>query len=1141
MRKLLLLVWCAALCCGLLRVGFAVETAKFFGEATVSPLVKAPVIDGVISPGEWDGAVRTTGFQTLFPMTEYPNTGLDARMGTTYVGFTNDKIYLAMVSEYPPDGKDHSSGTNRDGDRVFDESIEIWLDPNRANRASAEGDLRFYQMNFNTQGGIYDISFDPKTGPNTGWNGNWDMKNTVDQVKHTWTVELSLPLADLGWKPGSSIGKSMGVLVSRNYKGPWNQVTWFPVRGAFIDWFRYPVITILKDTPSVQITGLGDKVHAGDLQLRATVKNPGPAQQAKVKLHLTSSDMPELNEEKLLDLPAGGTAAYAIDLPPGRLHEAAQHDLWFTVTSADEKTLYMKYEMPWTKAPEKKWVYRIGPDPDAAVRFAYYPSYKFVRVFVNPRELGPEFDAVRAAQVTITGPAGKSVLDTTMTWKDDPRQQPFTVGDLPDGQYTLTVNIAGWKTAFVRTFTRKHFAWEGNTLGITDQVLPPFTPVKVQGKKLTVVGRQYAVNGLGLWEQARSLDRDLLAAPMALVADGKETLRGKGSFTTTKPNLAVYEGKAATTAVTVASKCTTEVDGCMKVELTLAPGTKPSELKSLWLDIPLKDQEVPLWHVSTTTLRINPSGSTPPGQGEVWDSRQFPDGNWYGNFKCYLWLGAEERGLCWFADNDKGWVLNVNEKNPDLSTPAQQFIRKDGVLTLRVNLVQKPITLTEPRTIVFGVMASPGKPMASDWRRRGITDTSLFNMGYATPASYCAKEPWGNDFSIADWSYHQRIGKAGPSQPEIEAWKTRNFPADMDPKFRADMIQLALGPFLSNFRPNMKYMKMYFEEYHTNAQVQPESHVFMSEWSGGWYGPLLDHATVQEHKMYGIGVSGIVPSYRDFACWYAAEWVKRGIGCYFDNAFPSRAYDPLTTSAYPLPNGQVQPSAGMWARREYMKRIWTIHQTLAPPDALPAMMIHMTNTHIIPYMTWNMENLDLEWKFGPEPQQSKFPADFLRAESLGRQSGNVPFVLDAIQETKTQAEYNAVERTRFGTMMVHEIRYQIPGPGNTGLFKVLTDFGYGTDNCQVYNYWQTAYPVKASDPLAKSLLLKNGKDLLLLICTWNPKAADVTFTLDTKALGVTPTVAFNEEKPAEPFTYTVKTPSVTLPLDGYGVRIVHLQ
>jgi len=1131
-----------SLLAGVCTAGGAGETPAIGGVATVAPFKKPPAIDGKMEPGEWDGAVCVPGFQNIGGRGE-----LDARTGKSCFGFTDDALFLAVVSGMPPDGKLHAGQTNRDSDVIWDEGIEIWLDPNRANRKSAQGDLTFYQLIANPIGTIYDVAFDPKKGPNTGWNGNWEFKNSVDHTTHVWTAELSLPWSDFGWKKGEVVGKSIGVLIARNYKMPWAQATWFPVRGAFVDWYRYAEIQLTRDAPSVQVTSLGEKVHAGELRLKATITNPGPARQAKVKLAIKTSDMPELNDEKTLDLPAAGAANYSYDVPSGRLHETAQHTLSLVVASPDlregeapaepSKQTYLRYALPWSQAPARKWDYRLGPDPDAAVRFAYYPSYKFVRVLVDTRELGKEAEAIRTAKAVIRGPGDKEFLNQALTWEKPPATQEFPVGDLPDGDYTLTVALDGWKEPFVRSFTRTHFPWEGNKLGVTDDVLPPFEPIQVKGRRVGVVLRQHAVGGLGLWDQVTSLGRELLADPMELVVDGGRALSGRGRFVESKPNAVVYEGKAEHPAVTVTTRCTTEYDGCMRVELTLAPGTARRELKSLWLDIPLRDREMPLWHVTSTSLRVNPAGNTPASDGVVWDSAKFPDGNWYGNFKCYLWLGGVERGLCWFADNDAGWVLSTDAQGVP-NAPCQQLIRRRGVLTLRVNLVQKPITLTEPRTIVFGLMASPAKPMKPNWRRIGLTDESRFNMCYCAPATYCAKTPWGGDFSIADWAYQRRIGRPGPDKALIEAWKERHFPRDMDPKFRESSVNLALGPFLGSFGPNQKYYKMYFEEFHTAAQVHPESHVFQSEWSGAWHGKLLDRATKEEHRMWGIGVGNIVPSYRDFACHYAAEWVKRGIGCYFDNAFPIRAYDLRTTNAYKLPDGRVQPSAGMWARRDYLRRVWVIHQTMAPKDATPIMMIHMTNTHILPYMVWNEENLDHEWKFGPEPQQASFPHDLLRAESCGRQTGNVPYVIAAVQDAKSKDQEAFAHRTRFGAMFVHEIRWF---GASEPLTKLATDFGYGQDDCQVWNYWDENYPVEANDPEAKSLLLKRGADLLLIVATWNPKPAEVRFALDSRALKTRPTAVLNEEKKEETFRMDARRATFTVPLEGYGVRILRIR
>ncbi len=104
----------------------------------------------------------------------------------------------------------------------------------------------------------------------------------------------------------------------------------------------------------------------------------------------------------------------------------------------------------------------------------------------------------------------------------------------------------------------------------------------------------------------------------------------------------------------------------------------------------------------------------------------------------------------------------------------------------------------------------------------------------------------------------------------------------------------------------------------------------------------------------------------------------------------------MTSDAYRLPDGRMQPSSGLWAHRDYLRRIWVLHRTVADPRMPVLQMIHMTNTQILPYMVWNEANLDLEWKDGAEPVQWKYGADLMRAHSLGRQTGNIPLALGNI-------------------------------------------------------------------------------------------------------------------------------------------------
>ena len=1115
--------------------------------ATVSLFKTPPTIDGRIEDGEWDGAVATTGFQTL------RKDLLEARGGRSYCGYGKKRLYLAMVSELPPDGELVANKTARDSRTVFDDSVEIWLDPYEGD----SGGGTYFQFIGNSRGAILDKKFDEEKGaPDAGWNADWEFANHIDPERGVWTAEVSIPFEDLGWE-GSPVGRSIGVLLARQFKRSWGSVTWFPHQGAFVTWPEYPRIRLTPNDPSVQILSLGENVHRGELELEAKVHNPGPRREAKVKLDITSTDMPALSDEKTLTLPEKGSKTYTFRVSEGRLHETAKHTMKLRVSSAEGGRDYLVYGLKWTKAPDKAWNVRVGPNPEAACRLAYYPSYGLIRLRMDTGELEEEAQKITSAAVSVTGPDGEALLDERMEWEESPSEGTFEIGELPDGKYVTRIILKGngYERTFERTFRRTHFVWENNRLGITDRVYPPFRPIEVKDREVAVVMRRYGIGGLGLWNsvQARGNEspfRELLAAPISLKINGDQTLGGTGKFTRTEDHEVIYEGRAEHPGATVTTRTTTEYDGCMKVELTLSPpdtrhatpDTQQTPLDTLSLEIPLKNEVAPLFHACTTHIRRNPAGRAPAGTGRVWDGRDFPNGEWYGNFHPYLWLGAEERGLCWFADNDRGWVLNVDPDEPSNSTPGQELIREDGVLTLRVNLVQKPVTLEEPRTIVFGLMASPGKPMPEGWRRHtfgqripGTRDIGWMGSTYWGCAESMAETyPLNRDFSILSKMQEVRLnGSMAGSDEFLRAWSQRHLTGDWPESGRKlytkEKSRKLAEISLRTVRHQPDFYSVYWEEFKNVSRNHPETQVFGNEWSG----------------RYRIGgIASLAPSYLDFQAWYGAEFIRRGIGLYWDNTFPRQAHDPITTDAYRLPNGRIRASANMWRRREYFKRLWVLHQQLAPAETKPIMMFHMTNSHLLPTMTFGQTNLDLEWFYGPRPAQSKYPADMLRTQTLGLQTGNIPLVLARVAGSigqwrkLTEEQQHVGSRTKIGVMAVHEVRAgSRHGPSND-LLKRMYEFGYGRPGCEVYNYWQEDPPVRVSDQQCKWLLLQRDGRLMLLLCTWNENEADLDVTIDTRALGVDVSRAVNVETDE-----TAKAAGGDFPLTmpGYGVRLFLLE
>jgi hypothetical protein len=195
------------------------------------------------------------------------------------------------------------------------------------------------------------------------------------------------------------------------------------------------------------------------------------------------------------------------------------------------------------------------------------------------------------------------------------------------------------------------------------------------------------------------------------------------------------------------------------VPLDLLPGAKPEQIQRMWLEIPLKDQEAPLFHYCAFEgMRRNYAGATPRG-GKItwtrqpydsvpatWEGGTYPpiwkaepgsdDGviwtcrdtyPWYRvidtDFVPYIFLGGGERGLAFFGANDKGYLLDPNGT-------VQTIERRGGTLFLRVDLVNKPSAITRARHLVFGLQAAPTRPSSDAMR----ASTRLFDTWPATGA-----------------------------------------------------------------------------------------------------------------------------------------------------------------------------------------------------------------------------------------------------------------------------------------------------------------------------------------------------------------------------------------------------------------------
>jgi len=256
--------------------------------------------------------------------------------------------------------------------------------------------------------------------------------------------------------------------------------------------------------------------------------------------------------------------------------------------------------------------------------------------------------------------------------------------------------------------------WVGNSLGKTDEVPPPWTPLRTEGDAVRMWGRQYVLEDSALPSQVVTQGRPVMREPVALSA----TCGGRSSTLAVRPTGA-YAGNGAALSrkwrgALGPLKCTAstrvEFDGFMLTDLELtADGPRPVE--GLRLVIPFRREAATLYHHCNGEWNDLSDGG---GVGAVGWSKPL-------EFVPYVWLGNEKGGLAWFCESNWNW------RNADEKRAIEMVTTTEGV-DLVVRFIDETTTLTKPLRLTFGFMATPVKPMPKGWRDWRPMFTSTLNL-----------------------------------------------------------------------------------------------------------------------------------------------------------------------------------------------------------------------------------------------------------------------------------------------------------------------------------------------------------------------------------------------------------------------------
>lgn len=1071
------------------------EIPQYKALSRLPPMMKVPQIDGLIDKDEWKDA------NASFGALKHNNSNLEPREAVFYFGYDQKNIYFACRSELPPgDMKMLARAQKRDGKVYADDAVELLL--------MAPDKKYVYHLIANSLNTLYDVKYPLVNGGVTASAPEaWEPKVTVASSFSDgyWNIEIMIPYSEIGNSEYSD-GSEWSVQMCRDWSQPGSQTCWNRAN-VFCEPKEMGRIIFDKNSPVIKLESIGKNFYAGDIDCSVNIYNPSSsAKNFRIRMDIDSAAAPAVTDEKKT-IKAG--AAETVHL---RIDDKTSIPRDFSVIVEDPATKKQYYTRSFSWEPKPKVVWNEGNAKYMEFDFAYYPSYNIAKGRIDISSLKDK-DSIKGAAFYVRekksgekiGKSENGELSAGKYYK-----AKVQLPSMKEGEYEIVAELkkdgSDETLKFVREFTVKHFPWENNKIGLEDVIVPPFKPLVTgdNGRTVNALMSSYSMKNC-FWDKITAQGENILASPVRLVLNGGNIKLEEKSFKmlSSKASSVVAEASSIAENIEATARYEYDYDGMCKLTLTLTP-KKDIQIENGFLEIPLKAEIAKLFHSVNNNMKNNPAGFVPEGDGVVWDSRMGKQNkDVYGNFRPYFWMGGIYKGFCWFAESDKDWSVNPEKA-------ALELVRDGKSTTLKVNLFTKPFIFDKPRTFVMGFQATPVKPQMKDWRRITLfgkpKDTSdvykfagllsIFHFGGKNAGDLW---PAGHDYSMV-----RELAKDFRNNQDLRLENTKPFVE----KYFSDEGTQKKQFMLEHLKRGRAYsVNSDFSFPYLNARGShidwPEYQVYMDEW---WCSEYRANSA-DEYNNHAA------KSYQDMFLYYAKKLLDNGFdGLYYDNVRDWHAFSDVTGPAYELDNGTIQPYYDMFEFREFMKRsavmIYVYGKKL--PDGRPLFCAHMTNTNIIPFMSFASMTLDWEAHYGSTDFQTRFSGGYVLSQSLGTQTGCIPSVLIKI----TGDEQERVSRTFVATLLAYDLPLIFSQGGfSTALLlklnTIMLKFGYGLDNVEVYPSWKAQDFVKVNSKDAKLSLFKKDSSAMISVSDFGGK--DSIVELDITALNLGKVKAVNIE------------------------------
>jgi Concanavalin A-like lectin/glucanases superfamily/Glycoside hydrolase 123, N-terminal domain len=990
------------------------------------PKLSGLTLDGKLTEKVWAKA-------TTMPILNGLVNGLPASLrASTSIWYDDTAIYLGFWSE--KENPTLKSAAGREGPIWLDDAFEWFLMPHE----KAEKD--YYQWLINAKGSWFDIHVQNKKWTCEGF------QIKTHEEKDWWSAEVVIPFASMKQptpKPGT--------VWRANFVRDWARTppqkqfctSWSYVGPSLLkNYERWGKLVFLSSDQGAAVSILPG-LNAGALGVHTL-----SAKSAKASVSVESEERGVFNKTK-----SGATRqsfkALLSDVQTGLLA--------VKVTGADDAILQQYHTRFTVKQP---------------IDVTYIP-----RVLDEKMELICDFGNVSEDVKKLLGAGKVKLRITSQGPKRDAADETFVITKQRQtcvipfryelGQYTLTYALTAPGRAkpisIIAAINVPSVEWVGTQLGITDEVLKPFTPLT------------YNADGtIGCWNRAYTLKGPL---PQKVAAFGKPMLRGPvtlaistdkgvGQLATTsstkklaKPNRAEFAGKARFGDVPVDVDWSTwmEYDGLVVSTFTLTPPKGGIMMKDLTLRIPLRPDVVEF----VRGERKHPNRT-------YWDGKF-----WQSGFEPFIWTHNPDEGFLYFCESEANWVF---PKGAKVTT-----VRGGKDAGIELKLIANNVKVTEPITYTFGFQATPIKPLPKDRRLTGF--------GRSRSIPYQTHQPWL-------FSYSNVPGIWAPNWPD----KIRTYREKRDAE-GAKVFFYACTSCQSNAHPAYTLFKTLWH----NA--------FSSQFGPYEKKPATNLRPAIETQ-FQMPVCPGAPSHVDRMIWNAWNMYKTTGSTHFYTdtdsvwACENRHHGHAFTDVF----GKKGVSYTIFSKRKFGQRMAALVRKMKTPDGERGKWLTHCHSKVVPPVHgwadyfWPGEQYAHQMYGNPYFYMDTLPESSFRTEFAGRPSG-LPHVMlpQFVRGTRNKKDIDQpypsislLSMVAVNDVLISSSYMHLDSVSE--LWKLHNTLD--TPKAKFIAYWRKGCPVKTNTPKALASVYVWKDKVAVIIANRQAKAATVTVALDLAALGL---------------------------------------